>query len=126
MDTLRPPLTMRLLSFLDLVETALRADGLDLTPAQVSRQVSYEAGLARMDLPGDISLFVQNYTLTDGQLCLKAWWRDAVRGDTPMRSFFDASGLDWKAVARQVAAAKPESVEADLETTDSDLLRSAV
>jgi hypothetical protein len=102
---------MRLLSFLDLVETALRADGLDLVSSQVTRQVNYEATLARMDLPGDISLLVQNFTMADGQLCLKAWWQCALQGESAPMSFFDAPQLDWKSVARKIAAAKPEVPE---------------
>ena len=116
---------MRLLSFLALVENALRADGLDLVSSQVSRQVNYEAGLARLNLPGDISLLVQNYNLPDGQLCLKAWWHDSVKGDSPTQSFFDANGHDWKSVARQVAATKPELAELE-EVEIGSSLRSAV
>lgn len=108
-------LSMRLLSFLDLVETALRADGLDLIPAQVTRQVNYEAGLARLELPGQISLVVQNFTLADGQLCLKAWWHDPVQGESAPLAFFDGAGNDWKTIARKVAAAKPESATSELE-----------
>jgi hypothetical protein len=121
---MRPPLSMRLLSFLDLVETALRADGLDLLSSQVSRQVNYEAGLARMDLPGDVSLLVQNYNLPDGQLCLKVWWRDPVKGEWPSQSFFDANGHHWKSVARQVAAMKPEMAELE-DVESASAMRSA-
>jgi hypothetical protein len=98
---------MRLLSFLELVETALRADGVDLTPQQVSRHVNYEAGLARMQLPDGVSLVVQNFNLANGQLCLKGWWTDAQEQQTPVQAFFDTNTLDWKAAARQIAAAKP-------------------
>ena len=106
---------MRLLSFLDSVETALRADGHDLSPAQVSRQVDYGAGLARMELPDGLSLMVQNFNMADGQFCLKAWWEnvDGVRAE--VRAFFDANGT-----ARQMAANKPESIETRAAESDAD------
>jgi len=111
---------MRLLSFLDSVETALRADGHDLSPAQVSRQVDYGAGLARMELPDGLSLMVQNFNMADGQFCLKAWWEnvDGVRAE--VRAFFDANGTDWKSAARQMAANKPESIETRAAESDAD------
>src|SRR5690606_4132920 len=107
-------------SFLDSVETALRADGHDLSPAQVSRQVDYGAGLARMELPDGLSLMVQNFNMADGQFCLKAWWEnvDGVRAE--VRAFFDANGTDWKSAARQMAANKPESIETRAAESDAD------
>lgn len=111
---------MRLLSFLDSVETALRADGHDLSPAQVSRQVDYGAGLARMELPDGLSLMVQNFNMADGQFCLKAWWQSGEGTRAEVRAFFDANGTDWKSAARQMAAVKPEAIEAAAaQTADS-------
>jgi len=104
---------MRLLSFLDSVETALRADGHDISPSQVSRQVDYGAGLARMELPDGLSLMVQNFHLADGQFCLKAWWQAGTAARADVRAFFDANGTDWKSAARQLAASKPEVAGAD-------------
>lgn len=111
---------MRLLSFLDSVETALRADGHDLSPAQVSRQVDYGSGLARMELPDGLSLMVQNFNMADGQFCLKAWWENADGTRAEVRAFFDANGTDWKSAARQMAANKPEGIEAQAVGGDSD------
>ena len=119
---------MRLLSFLDSVETALRADGLELSPAQVSRQVDYGSGLARMELPGGLSLMVQNFHLADGKFCLKAWWVVPGQAVADVRAFFDANGTDWKSAARRMAALKPEYEAADpvAESLVGADLRSAV
>lgn len=116
---------MRLLSFLESVEAALRADGHDITPAQVSRQVDYGAGLARMELTDGLSLMVQNFHLADGQFCLKAWWQVGAQAPSEVRSFFDATGTDWKSAARQLAAIKPEATAAggeDLGSNDEPLV----
>jgi hypothetical protein len=107
---------MRLLSFLNDIETALKQQAaVNPGPAwDVSRMVNYHQNLARMMLvptggasssSRSGSVLLQSFLLADGSLCVKAslnWDGSAAQ---PVISVYAKPQVDWPAEARRIAGA---------------------
>jgi hypothetical protein len=77
--------------------------------------VSFHKGMARMNFAdGSGSVMLQNFTLADGQICVRAvfTWADTAEAGT--YSIFPRDSFDWTVAADQIAAAwlagKPKPV----------------
>jgi hypothetical protein len=94
-------MTTRLLSFLLLIEDALSSRRGSSVAS--TRMVNYHKGLARMALEGGGVVQLQNFSLADGQICLKAalYWPSC---DAPAtHSIYPQEGFDWRNAAARVA-----------------------
>jgi hypothetical protein len=88
-------MTTRLLSFLLLIEDALSTrHGSSVTS---TRMVNYHKGLARMALEGGGVVHLQNFSLADGQICLKAalYWPSCEAPAT--HAIYPQENFDWRA-----------------------------
>ena len=96
----------RLLTLLGLIETALVNQGATVVASPPQRSVSFHKGMARMNFAdGSGSIVLQNFTLADGQICVKAvfLWGEGVEGGSC--SIYPRDHFDWQAAADQIAAA---------------------
>jgi hypothetical protein len=94
-------MTTRLLSFLLLIEDALSTrHGSSVTS---TRMVNYHKGLARMALEGGGVVHLQNFSLADGQICLKAalYWPSCEAPAT--HAIYPQENFDWRAAASRIA-----------------------
>lgn len=95
----------RLLSLLTLIETALANHGVPAVKAPARRSISFHKGLAQMTFSdGSGSILVQNFTLTDGAICVKvvtAWTGVTATG---LYSIYPGEGFNWMAAADKIAA----------------------
>jgi hypothetical protein len=94
-------MTTRLLSFLLLIEDALgKRRGSAMTS---TRMVSYHKGLARMALNGGGVVHLQNFSLADGQICLKAamYWPGCELPAT--QALYPNESFDWRSAAGRIA-----------------------
>ncbi len=128
------PMATRLLSFLSLVEDALKRDAMDAgTPIpSVNRIVNYPKGLARLTIDaGGGTILFQHFDLADGETCVRATATWANRQEAGHAAIYpQGDDFDWRAAASRVAAvwiAGPKSVEIAEVTPDmpADALRSA-
>jgi hypothetical protein len=107
---------MRLLSFLNDIETALKQQAAaNPGPAwEVTRMVNYHQNLARMMLtpaggvennPRGGAILLQSFLLADGSICVKASL--AWEGSTtqPVLSVYAKPHVDWPAEATRIASA---------------------
>lgn len=117
----------RLLTLLTLIETALVNQGAGAVSSPPSRAVSFHKGMARMNFSdGSGSIVLQNFTLADGQICVRATlnWGEGV---TPgSQAIYPREEFDWPAAAEQIAGAwiagKPPPVsEAKVTVQESQL-----
>jgi hypothetical protein len=87
-------MTTRLLSFLLMIEDALSVRrGSSVTS---TRMVNYHKGLARMVIDGGGVIHLQNFSLADGQICLKAalYWPNC---ETPVaHAIYPQENFDWR------------------------------
>jgi len=96
----------RLLTFLAYIENALANQGSRAVASPVARSVNFHKGLARMTFSdGSGSIHLQNFTLADGQICVRAVLSWAGRTDTGIHSVYPRESFDWLAAADQLATA---------------------
>jgi hypothetical protein len=95
----------RLLSFLSAVEHALVANAYSGVDQRPERFVNYQKGIARMTFrDGSGSLTLQNFTLADGQICIKAefsWSKSQLFGSQSV--FPTMEDFNWPLAASKVA-----------------------
>ena len=94
-------MSTRLLSFLLMIEDALSC--LQGQSVSSTRIVNYHRGLARMSLNDGSAVHLQNYSLADGQICVKAmlFWP---RCEVPIaHSIYPRENFDWRGAAAKVA-----------------------
>lgn len=115
----------RLLTLLGLIETALVNQGSKAVAAPPNRSVSFHKGVARMSFSdGSGSILLENFTLADGQICVKAvffWGEGAECGSF---SIYPREKFDWNAAADQIAtaclASRPQPVAQAKVTTTTE------
>ncbi len=96
----------RLLTLLGLIETALVNQGSPAVSMPPSRTVSFHKGMARMHFMDDSgSITLQNYTLADGQICVRATFGWSRTTETGTHSIYPREDFDWLAAAEQIATA---------------------
>ncbi len=97
----------RLLSFLSAIEHALVANGYPGVDERPERFVSYQKAIARMTFrDGSGSITLQNFTLADGQICVKAEFHWTKARTFGTRSVFPtAENFDWKQAANKISEA---------------------
>jgi hypothetical protein len=96
--TLPAPQSPRLLSLLSLIEAAL-SEG-----TAVARAADYRKGLARMSFADGGSVAVQNFSMADGQLCLRLELRPAGAVKARETAIYPRPGtFDWSAEAERIA-----------------------
>lgn len=105
----------RLLSFLSSIEQVLAGDACPSVQTRPRRSVNYQKGIARMTFAdGSGSITLQNFTLADGQICIKAeylWaWPQPTVGSHaiyPSTDNFDWFGAAYKVAQGWMAELKP-------------------
>jgi hypothetical protein len=68
-----------------------------------TRMVNYHKGLARMVIDGGGVIHLQNFSLADGQICLKAalYWPNC---ETPVaHAIYPQENFDWRSTAAKIA-----------------------
>jgi hypothetical protein len=96
----------RLLTLLAQIEKALAIQGSQAVASPVSRSVNFHKGLARITFSdGSGSIHLQNFTLADGQICVRAVFSWQGSADTGTLSVYPREAFDWQAAADQLAAA---------------------
>jgi len=96
----------RLLSFLSKIETALIEQGSTIVAKPMQRCVSYQKGLARLSFADGGAISLQNFTLADGQICVKASLTWAGREGQVVHAIYPhADSHDWAMSAEGVALA---------------------
>lgn len=96
----------RLLTLLNLLETALANRGAHAVATPPLRTVSFHKGLARMNFTDDSgSILLQNFTLADGQICVRAVFSWAGNPETSSVSIYPREDFDWFGAADQIASA---------------------
>lgn len=94
----------RLLTLLSLVEMALSNEGSAAVAAPTSRSVNFHKGLARMTFAdGSGSILLQNFTLADGQICVRASYSWEGSSATGTLSVYPRESFDWLNAAYQLA-----------------------
>lgn len=96
----------RLLSLLTDIETAIVQHGDSGVGQLGQRSVSFHKGRARIiftDGSGYISL--QNFTLADGQICVRANFALADGVGVGSHAIYPREDFDWSRAAKQIAAA---------------------
>lgn len=96
----------RLLTLLSLIETALVNNGATAVASPPARAVSFHKGMARMNFAdGSGSIVLNNFTLADGQICVRAMlnWGEGVQPGS--QSIYPRENFDWPAAAEQIATA---------------------
>lgn len=96
----------RLLTLLSLIETALVNQGSRAVVVAPTRSVSFHKGMARMSFSdGSGSILLQNFTLADGQICVRAILSWAGVTETGTHSIYPRDGFDWLGAAEQISTA---------------------
>jgi hypothetical protein len=96
----------RLLTFLGMIETALVNQGARAVAAPPQRSISFHKGMARMNFTdGSGCIVLQNFTLADGQICVKALFLAENGTQNGTHSIYPREGFDWISAADQVAVA---------------------
>jgi len=109
----RPPafpaptlMSPRLLTLLALIESALSNHGSAAVAAPCARSVNFHKGLARMTFAdGSGSILLQNFTLADGQICVRAAFSWTGSTATGTLSVYPREAFDWPTAADQLASA---------------------
>jgi len=95
----------RLLTLLVHIETALANHGSAAVATPCARSVNFHKGLARMTFAdGSGSILLQNFTLADGQICVRASFAWAGSTATGSLSVYPRESFDWLAAADQLAS----------------------
>jgi len=96
----------RLLTLLTHIENALTSHGSSAVASPAVRSVSFHKGLARITFSdGSGSIHLQNFTLADGQICVRAVFSWTGSADTGTQSVYPRESFDWQAAADQLATA---------------------
>jgi hypothetical protein len=96
----------RLLTLLSHIENALANHGSHAVASPVSRSVNFHKGLARIIFKdGSGSIHLQNFTLADGEICVRAVFSWEGKKDTGTLSVYPRESFDWLAAADQIASA---------------------
>lgn len=107
----------RLLTLLGLIQNALANLGSEAVASPPARSVNFHKAVAQMSFAdGSGSIMLQNFTLADGQICVRAVfaWADGLENGTS--SIYPRDNFDWLAAADHIAAAwiagKPQPIVA--------------
>jgi hypothetical protein len=96
----------RLLTLLNHIETALANHGSRAVSRSPLRTMNFHKGMARMAFAdGSGSILLQNFTLADGQICVRAVFSWEGRTETAMISIYPREDFDWLGAADQIASA---------------------
>jgi hypothetical protein len=96
----------RLLTLLAQIENALVSQGSRAVASPATRSVNFHKGLARMNFSdGSGSILLQNFTLADGQICVRAVFSWEGSATTSTQSVYPRESFDWLAAADQLATA---------------------
>lgn len=96
----------RLLTLLNLIETALVNQGSSVVTKPPARSVSFHKAMARMNFSdGSGSIMLQNFTLADGQICVRATFGWAESAATGSYAIYPRDKFDWLTAADQIACA---------------------
>jgi len=96
----------RLLTLLNLIETALVNQGSTAVSKSPARSVSFHKGMARMNFTdGSGAIVLQNFTLADGQICVRCILNWADSTETGSHSIYPRENFDWLGAADQIACA---------------------
>ena len=96
----------RLLTLLSQIEKALAIQGAQAVASPVARSINFHKGLARITFSdGSGSIHLQNFTLADGQICVRVVFSWQGRTDTGTLSVYPRESFDWHAAADQIASA---------------------
>lgn len=96
----------RLLTLLTQIENALSSQGSRAVASAATRSVNFHKGLARMNFSdGSGSILLQNFTLADGQICVRAVFSWEGSATTATQSVYPRESFDWLAAADQLATA---------------------
>jgi hypothetical protein len=96
----------RLLTLLKHIETALANNGARAVGTPPSRTVNFHKGLARMHFADDSgSILLQNFTLADGQICVRAVFSWEGNANTSAVAIYPRDDFDWLGAADQIATA---------------------
>jgi len=99
-----PSMAPRLLTLLNLIENALANQGSTAVAVPPLRSVSFHKGMARMSFAdGSGSILLQNFTLADGQICVRAVFFWAVNPLERSHSIYPREDFDWLGAADQIA-----------------------
>ena len=113
----------RLLSLLSSVESSLSSHGNSAVNQPPQRSVNFQKGIARMVFSdGSGSLTLQNFTLADGQICVKAEFQWAhVNAMGSYAVYPTPDDFDWFGAAVKIAQAwmNGAKVEPSSETSNS-------
>jgi len=96
----------RLLTLLTQIENALVSQGARAVASPATRSVNFHKGLARITFSdGSGSILLQNFTLADGQICVRAVFSWEGSATTGTQSVYPRESFDWPAAADQLATA---------------------
>ncbi|MFT3783356.1 MAG: hypothetical protein QM790_15200 [Nibricoccus sp.] len=96
----------RLLTLLGLIETSLVNQGSRAVANPPSRAISFHKGVARMTFAdGAGAIMLQNFTLADGQICVRAVFSWGAETEAGNYSIYPRDNFDWHAAADQIANA---------------------
>ena len=96
----------RLLTLLSQIERALASHGSVAVATPAARSVNFHKGLARITfVDGSGSILLQNFTLADGQICVRAVFSWQGNPETGTQSVYPRESFDWPAAADQLAKA---------------------
>ncbi len=99
-------MSLRLLSFLNQIETALTNNDPERFQAPGERVVNYQKGIARLSLgPGLGSITLQAYTLAAGQICIKIQLAWTQAEGARIMSIYPQAKFDWFSEAYKIAEA---------------------
>jgi len=108
----------RLLSLLSFIQASLVEHGATVASQPVQRSVSYHKGLARLTFTDGGTIALQNFSLADGQICVKAALFWAGREEPVIHAIYPhGDSHDWKASADSVALAWTAGPESALQMT---------
>ena len=106
----------RLLTLLAYIETAFANHGSRAVSVPPSRSVNFHKSLARMIFAdGSGSILLQNFTLADGQICVRAEFSWKGTATTSTHSIYPQESYDWLAgqTASPPAVQTPSSEPAE-------------
>jgi hypothetical protein len=96
----------RLLTLLNHIETAFSNRGSPSVSVPPLRTINFHKGMARMTFAdGSGSILLQNFTLADGEICVRAVFSWGDSASTGSHSIYPRELFDWPAAADQIAGA---------------------
>ena len=111
----------RLLSLLSSVESSLASHGCSAVSQPPQRSVNFQKGIARMVFSdGSGSLTLQNFTLADGQICVKAeflWTHSNRMGSYAV--YPTPEDFDWFGAAVKIGQGWMQGAKADLASEEA-------